>query len=120
MRGIARKQQEGAIKTVIGDYDKIIELYKGASADFNSAAKLSDDATFKSYYEMSAKEVDNLSAMAAQSKEIVQAFANSKTVEEYAKKVDESSAKVDALKKEGDDLSAKVKKLDEEARAKNK
>ncbi len=115
-----KKQQEPALKAVVGDYDKIIELYKGASADFNSAAKLSDDASFKSYYEMSAKEIDNLSAMATQSKSIVQAFADSKSIEEYSKSVDEIKGKIDALKKEGDDISGKVKKLEEEVKAKNK
>ena len=115
-----RKQHEAALKSSMGDYDKIIELYKGASADFNSAAKLSDDATFKSYYEASAKEIDNLAAMATQSKSLVQAFVESKSIEEYSKKLDEIKGKIDALKKEGDDLSAKVKKLDEEVKAKNK
>lgn len=116
----SKKKQEGALKALTGDYDKIVELYKGASADFNAAAKLSDDATFKSYYEMSAKEIDNLSAMATQSKGLVQAFADSKSVEEYSKKLEEIKGKIDALKKEGDDLTAKVKKLDEEVKAKNK
>lgn len=115
-----KKENEAALKASMGDYDKVIELYKGASADFNSAAKLSDDASFKSYYEASAKEIDNLSAMATQSKALVQAFAESKTVEEYSKKLDEIKGKIDSLKKEGDDLSAKVKKLDEEVKAKNK
>jgi len=110
-----KKENEAALKASIGEYDKVIELY-----NFNSAAKLSDDASFKSYYEASAKEIDNLSAMATQSKALVQAFAESKTVEEYSKKLDEIKGKIDALKNEGDDLSAKVKKLDEEVKAKNK
>lgn len=115
-----RKQNETALKASMGDYDKVIELYKGASADFNSAAKLSDDATFKSYYEASAKEIDNLAAMATQSKSLVQAFIESKSIEEYSKKLDEIKGKIDALKKEGDELTLKVKKLDEEVKAKNK
>lgn len=116
----ARKQNEAALKTSMGEYDKVIELYKGASADFNSAAKLSEDASFRSYYEMSAKEIDNLSAMASQGKALAQNFVESKTIEEYSKKLDEIKSKTDALEKEGDDLSAKVKKLDEEVKAKNK
>lgn len=115
-----RKQNETALKASMGDYDKVIELYKGASADFNSAAKLSDDATFKSYYEASAKEIDNLAAMATQSKSLVQAFIESKSIEEYSKKLDEIKGKIDSLKKEGDELTLKVKKLDEEVKAKNK
>lgn len=115
-----KTKNEAALKASMGDYDKVIELYKGASTDFNSAAKLSEDASFKSYYEASAKEIDNLAAMATQSKGLVQAFVESKTVEEYSKKLDEIKGKIDSLKKEGDDLSAKVKKLEEEVKAKNK
>lgn len=111
---------EAALKASMSDYDKAIELYKGASTDFNSAAKLSDDASFKAYYETSAKQIDNVSAVVTQSKALTQAFVESKTIEEYSKKLAEIKAKVVSLRKEGDELTAKVKKLEEEVKAKNK
>ncbi|HNU06254.1 MAG TPA: hypothetical protein PKO33_00730 [Pyrinomonadaceae bacterium] len=116
----SKTNNEAALKASMSDYDKAIELYKGASADFNSAAKLSDDASFKSYYEMSAKQIDNVSAVATQSKALTQAFVESKTIEEYSKKLDEIKAKVVSLKKEGDELTGKVNKLEEEVKAKSK
>lgn len=115
-----KTKHEAALKASMGDYDKVIELYKGSSADFTGAAKLSDDADFKSYYEASAKEMDNLAAMATQSKALVQAFVESKSIEEYSKKLDEIKGKMDALKKEGDDLTAKAKKLEEAVKSKSK
>ena len=115
-----KTKNETALKASMGDYDKVIELYKGSSADFTSAAKLSDDSDFKSYYEASAKEMDNLAAMATQSKSLVQAFVESKSIEEYSKKLDEIKGKMDALRKEGDELTAKAKKLEEAVKSKSK
>lgn len=115
-----KTKNEAALKASLGEYDKVIELYKGASTDFTGAAKLSDDADFKSYYEASAKEMDNLAAMTTQSKGLIQAFVESKSIEEYSKKLDEIKGKIDALKKEGDTLTANAKKLEEAVKSKSK
>lgn len=116
----SKKAHDGELKELAKSYDQILELYKGATADFTQAAKLSKDETFKSYYEMSAKDVENTAALITQNKLLTQAFADSKTIDEYSKKIDEIKTKNDALKKEGDDISAKLKKLEADVNAKNK
>jgi len=116
----SRKAHEAELKELATSYDKILELYKGASSDFSQAAKLSKDETFKSYYEMSAKDVDNTAALVTQNKLLTQAFADSKTIDDYSKKIDEIKTKNEALKKEGDDIAAKLKTLEDAVNAKNK
>ncbi len=116
----SKKSHEGELKELAASYDKILELYKGASADFAQAAKLSKDETFRSYYEMSMKNIDNTAALVTQNKLLTQAFADSKTVEDYSKKIDEIKTKNDALNKEGDEIAAKLKTLEDAVNAKNK
>ncbi len=116
----SKKAHDGELKELAASYDKILELYKGASADFAQAAKLSKDETFKSYYEMSVKDVDNTAALVTQNKLLTQAFADSKTIDDYSKKIDEIKTRNEALKKEGDDITAKLKTLEDAVNAKNK
>lgn len=116
----SRKSHEGELKELVASYDKIAELQKGAAADFAQAAKLSKDEAFKSYYEMSVKNVENMAALVSQNRILAQALLESKTEDEYMTKVAEIKTKNDALNKEGDDISAKLKKLEEAVNAKNK
>ena len=115
-----KKAHEAELKELLTSYDKILELYKGAAADFGGASKLNSDATFKAYYDMSQKDMENSAALVSQNKVLVQAFIDAKTAEDYSKKLDEIKAKNDDLKKEGDDIAAKLKKLEADVNAKNK
>ena len=116
----SKQAHEAEVKALMSSYDKIAELQKGAAADFGQAAKLSKDEAFKSYYEMSAKNVENSAAQVGQNRAIAQAYLDSKTEEDYAAKVSTVKTKSDSLKKEGDDITAKLKKLEEAVNAKNK
>lgn len=116
----SKKAQETEHKELLANYDKIAELYKGAIADFGQAAKLSSDETFKAYYEMSVKDLENTAALGNQNRLLTQAYFDSKTTDEFAGKIAEIKTKNDSLTKEGDEITAKLKTLEEAVKAKNK
>lgn len=111
---------DGEVKELIASYDKVAELQKGAAADFTQAAKLSKDETFKAYYEMTVKKIENSAALVNQNRVLAQAFIDSKTEDDYVAKVAGIKTKNESLTKESEEIAGKLKSLGEAVKAKNK
>jgi uncharacterized coiled-coil DUF342 family protein len=115
-----KSEREGEIKELVKNYDKVMELQKGAAADFNQAAKLNPNEKFKAYYEMSAKDMEKTAEVVGQSKEMAKALLDSEDIEAYNAKLQGVQTRSAALTKESDDLRAKLSKLEGEVKALNK
>ena len=115
-----KKKHEGELKEIVKNYDKIMELQKGAAKDFVEAAKLNPNDKFKAYYDASAKHSEKLAEMVNQNKQSAQALLDSSDIESYAKKIQEIDTKTTALIKEADEIAVTVKKLEQEVNALNK
>lgn len=112
--------RESELKDLVKNYDKIMELQKGAAGDFTQASKLNANDKFKAYYESSAKDMEKTAEVVNQSKEMAKAILDSEDIESYNKKLDTIQAKSDSLTKESVDLREKIKKLEAEVNALNK
>jgi hypothetical protein len=116
----AKKAHEAELKESLKNYDKIMELEKGAASDFGEAAKNNSNEKFKAYYDMSAKDMQKTSELMNQNKQLVQAVLDSSDEEAYVQKSEAINAKTESLTKEATDIRAKLKKLEEEVNALNK
>jgi protein involved in sex pheromone biosynthesis len=115
-----KKAHESDLKDIVKNYDKVMELAKGAASDFTEAAKANSNEKFKAYYEMSAKDMEKTGEVVNQNKEMANAILNSSDDEAYVQKMTSIQSKTESLTKESDDIRAKLKKLEAEVTALNK
>jgi tetraacyldisaccharide-1-P 4'-kinase len=95
----------------IADYDRANEKAKQAAGKYDEASRLQINEKFRDYLVLKAKEYNKRADLVATAKDTPQALIESTNKSSFANRVTSNNAKVDALRKEADDLAAQADKL---------
>lgn len=97
--------------SAIADYDRANEKAKEAAGKYDEASRLQINEKFRDYLVLKAKEYNKRADLVATAKDTPQALIESTNKSSFANRVTSNNAKVDALRKEADDLAAQADKL---------
>jgi hypothetical protein len=108
----ANKSSEA--KSIVGDYEKVSEMLKDISRQYDDISRMDLDEKYKDYAKLKSDEYAKRAEAVNVRKGNAQAFAEIDDPDTMLTKFDENNAKSDRLFKDAEDIGAKAKKIEEE------
>lgn len=109
-----KSNKNGEAKSIVGDYEKVSEILKDVSRQYDEVSRLNVSDKYKDYARLKSDEFAKRSEAINIRKGNAQAFIEIDDPSVMTAKFDENNAKSDRLFKDAEEMSAKTKKMEEE------
>ena len=104
----------GEAKSIVGDYEKVVEMLKDVSKQYDDISRMNLNEKYKDYAKLKSDEFAKRAEAVDIRKGNAQAFTEIDDPRTMTAKFDENNAKSDRLFKDAEDMGAKAKKMEDE------
>ncbi len=111
---IYKMRMSDEAKEVVGDYEKVSEMLKDVSRQYDNISRMDLDAKYKDYAKLKSDEFAKRADAVNIRKGNAQAFMEIDDPKTMTAKFDENNSKSDRLFKDAEDMGVKAKKIEEE------
>lgn len=109
-----KSNKSGEAKSIVSDYEKVSEMLKDVSKQYDDISRMNLDEKYKEYAKLKSDEYAKRAEAIGVRKGNAQAFAEIDDPKTMTAKFDENNSKSDRLFKDAEELGAKAKKIEEE------
>lgn len=109
-----KDKMSGETKSIVADYDKVSEMLKDVSKQYDDVSRLNVGDKYKDYAKLKSDEFAKRAEAVGIRKGNAQALAEIDDPKTMTAKFDENNSKADRLFKDAEDMGAKAKKIEEE------
>lgn len=109
-----KSNKGGEAKSIIGDYEKVVEMLKDVSRKYDEVSRLNVSDKYKDYAKLKSDEFAKRSEAINIRKGNAAAFLEIDDPNTMTSKFDENNTKSERLIKDAEDIGAKAKKMEEE------
>ncbi len=109
-----KSNKSGEAKSIVADYEKVSEMLKDISKQYDDVSRMKLDEKYKDYAKLKSDEFAKRAEAVGIRKGNAQAFAEIDDPRTMTAKFDENNSRSDRLFKDAEDISAKAKKIEEE------
>lgn len=109
-----KSNKSGEAKSIVGDYEKVVEMIKDVSKQYDEISRMNLNEKYKSYAKLKSEEYAKRAEAIGIRKGNAQAFMEIDDYKTMTAKFDENNSKSDRLFKDAEDMGAKAKKMEEE------
>lgn len=109
-----KNRMGGEAKLIVGDYEKVIEMLKDVSKQYDEISRMELNEKYKDYAKLKSDEFAKRAEAVTIRKGNAQAFMEIDDPRTMTAKFDDNNAKSDRLFKDAEDMNVKAKKVEEE------
>lgn len=111
-----KSNKGGEARSIVGDYEKVIEMLKDVSKQYDEISRMNLSDKYKDYAKLKSEEFAKRAEAINIRKGNAQAFLEIDDPKTLVAKFDENTGKSDRLFKDAEEMGAKSKKMSEEYR----
>lgn len=109
-----KNNKSGEAKSIVGDYEKVSEMLKDVSKQYDEISRMNVGEKYKGYAKLKSEEFAKRAEAINIRKDNAQAFMEIDDPNTMMTKFDDNNSKSDRLFKDAEEMGAKAKKMEEE------